>query len=247
MSEYEVYERCDTPTTRPSVERERNETARSEDVCPRSSEGSRDEVPGPGQYADKEWEDDLYYNWNRYYIPHIGRYNRADPLGIVEDNFYAYSMNNPMNILDPFGLWACPVGSENCSFEKMRNDFNEIIRLFNKWNSNRTVRPPDKWSPGYDLRTWGPIAEYKDTIKSKFSNKLFHIRNCDLYVAELQLIIPTKTACCEVIQRENPTTFGNRLNHSWLEIHCCSCNESKKVDYKLDPYWIFPNYQIPIY
>jgi len=87
----------------PSVERERNEAARSDDVCPRSSAGSRDEVPGPGQYADKEWEDDLYYNWNRYYIPHIGRYNRADPLkswGIL----YLYSYNNPLLLYDFSGL-----------------------------------------------------------------------------------------------------------------------------------------------
>jgi len=58
----------------------------------------------PGQYADKEWEDDLYYNWNRYYIPHIGRYNRADPLGNVEDYLYTYALNNPIQKIDAGGL-----------------------------------------------------------------------------------------------------------------------------------------------
>jgi len=95
-----------TPPTRPSVERERNETARSEDVCPGSSAGSRDEVPGPGQYADPEWNDDVYYNWHRYYIPHTGRYNRADPLGLKGNHLYSYVNNNPILLIDPSGFLA---------------------------------------------------------------------------------------------------------------------------------------------
>ena len=34
----------------------------------------------PGQYQDPELEGVIFYNWNRYYSPAIGRYNRADPL-----------------------------------------------------------------------------------------------------------------------------------------------------------------------
>ena len=106
-----------TPATRPSVERERNETAPPAG----RSEGSRDEVPGPGQYADPEWNDDVYYNWHRYYIPHIGRYDRADPINIngmlteiflvtkvgipsVTDHPYLYVANCPTGYNDPSGL-----------------------------------------------------------------------------------------------------------------------------------------------
>ena len=61
----------------------------------------------PGQYADKEWNDDVYYNWHRYYIPHTGRYNRADPLGITGDDIYSYALNNPGSLIDPAGLKWC--------------------------------------------------------------------------------------------------------------------------------------------
>ena len=119
-----------TPPTRPSVERERNETARSEDVCPGSSAGSRDEVPGPGQYADPEWNDDVYYNWHRYYIPHTGRYNRADPITYTNnipspkirnflgfnrnyENTFFYSNNNPLLYFDNEGL-ECSKDCPDC-------------------------------------------------------------------------------------------------------------------------------------
>jgi len=116
------------------VERERNEIyppmtggPRSEDVCPRSSGGSRDEVPGPGQYADPEWNDDVYYNWHRYYIPHTGRYNRADPI-FSSGKLYPYVINNPILLYDvtglycdsPYGCWdqAPPPHEWKCKCEK---------------------------------------------------------------------------------------------------------------------------------
>jgi len=77
----------------------------------------------PGQYQDPEDElyNNIYYNWHRWYIPGIGRYNRADPVNIdgtltkiylltfhgspsVIDHFYLYSSNNPILFIDPEGL-----------------------------------------------------------------------------------------------------------------------------------------------
>ena len=56
----------------------------------------------PGQYEDEETG--LVYNWNRYYIPEIGRYNRVDPVSSYADNIYVYAMNNPIIFIDPLGL-----------------------------------------------------------------------------------------------------------------------------------------------
>ena len=77
----------------------------------------------PGQYWDQETG--LHYNWHRYYEPGIGRYLRADPshsvqaggIGVPylipflldkpqELNAYAYVQNDPVNFIDPLGLWT---------------------------------------------------------------------------------------------------------------------------------------------
>jgi RHS repeat-associated protein len=59
----------------------------------------------PGQYFDEETG--LHYNWHRYYDPTIGRYLRADPIGLDAGiNLFLYVRNNPVNWIDPWGLDA---------------------------------------------------------------------------------------------------------------------------------------------
>ena len=73
----------------------------------------------PGQYYDQETG--LHYNYFRYYNPQTGRYITPDPIGLegginlftyvdsvgkpFYTNLYTYTGNNPINFVDPKGLF----------------------------------------------------------------------------------------------------------------------------------------------
>ena len=59
----------------------------------------------PGQYYDSE--SGLFYNWNRYYNPAIGRYISSDPSGLGGGlNTFGYADQNPVMRIDPTGKIA---------------------------------------------------------------------------------------------------------------------------------------------
>jgi len=63
-----------------------------------------------GQYGvmTEPAADGIYYMRARYYDSTVGRFISEDPLGFEggDVNLYAYVRNNPVNLIDPLGLWA---------------------------------------------------------------------------------------------------------------------------------------------
>jgi RHS repeat-associated protein len=62
----------------------------------------------PGQYFDRETG--LHDNWHRSYDPERGRFLQPDPLGYPDGpDAYAYAGGDPVNRLDPLGLYEIDV------------------------------------------------------------------------------------------------------------------------------------------
>ena len=62
------------------------------------------------QYTGRENDGDgLYYYRARYYSPVYGRFISQDPIGLNGGiNMYLYALNNPVNEIDPYGLFCLP-------------------------------------------------------------------------------------------------------------------------------------------
>jgi len=73
--------------------------------------GKAESVPQPFQYVGQSGvmaePNGFYYMRARYYDPEVGRFVSEDPIGFEggDVNLYAYVQNNPVNRVDPTGLY----------------------------------------------------------------------------------------------------------------------------------------------
>ena len=63
------------------------------------------------------WATGLYNFRLRWYDPATGRWLSKDPIGISGGlNLYAFCGNDPVNLMDPFGLWGIQFGNFNLGY-----------------------------------------------------------------------------------------------------------------------------------
>jgi RHS repeat-associated protein len=78
----------------------------------------------------RQWQG-LYYLRARYYDPSTGRFLTRDPVPAPERrpetlNAYPYVGGNPVNFIDPTGLW-CPRNPEDCVPDPVEDFFTETV------------------------------------------------------------------------------------------------------------------------
>jgi RHS repeat-associated protein len=82
---------------------------------------------------ERDEETGLSYHGARYYVPWLGRWTSADPSGTVDGlNFYVYSRDNPINLVDRDGRNSTEVDKAEAALIEARGNQNKLVNQLEK-------------------------------------------------------------------------------------------------------------------
>ena len=114
-------------------------------------------------------ETGLYYNWNRYYDPSLGRFLTRDPIRDGR-NWYTYCESNPLSRLDPAGLaWYYDQSTGQTWWDNPSTDaFDPVL----KGTGFSGARGDHRDNPdSQHVKNQGPIPRGRYTIGKRRSTK----------------------------------------------------------------------------
>ena len=116
--------------------------------------------------------EDPYLAWNRVYLPEIGRWTSADPLGSPWWNLNIYGNKNPLAFRDVTGLEsydfdesACTVTMEVFYQWDFYDDLKFTHNQMTNWDAESATLIKEQWSDNFVLKSSAAAgATYEETI-----------------------------------------------------------------------------------
>jgi RHS repeat-associated protein len=123
-----------------------------------------------GQYEDIETG--LYYNRLRFYDSNIGRYLKTDPICLKGGiNLYSYSLEDPINRYDPFGLFGD--GTKKGKPHKGHSDFSGSDKFDYAKEDHGLTGPLWPWSMWRHFRSMDDVLPEQKAAITKCDKNSF--------------------------------------------------------------------------
>jgi len=128
-------------------------------------------------FTGREWDGEtgLQYTRARYYSPRLGRFLQRDPIGYKSGlNLFSYVVNNPLNLIDPWGLDAVVLNAE----DEARGFGHNAIAIGNDivgWD----YYTQDGWNGGPAHKHYSSYEEMMMDLQNRYNRSRRIISNSD--------------------------------------------------------------------